>query len=86
LDLDAADGFDPASNRTGCYLSVAGVDEGHARLVAADLPVTELVDQPWGMREFTLTDPSGNAIQVVAARRVDQRARRSDSTLISGGI
>ena len=64
FDLDAADGFDPASNRAGCYLIVAGVDKWHARLAASELPVTDLVDQPWGMREFTLTDPNGNAIRI----------------------
>lgn len=43
FDLDAADGFDPAANRAGCYLIVSGVEAWHARLVAAGLPVTELV-------------------------------------------
>jgi hypothetical protein len=26
--------------------------------------VTAIADQPWGMREFTLTDPSGNAVRI----------------------
>lgn len=64
FDLDLADGFDPASNRAGCYLIVHGVDAWRARLEAAGLPVTEVADQPWGMWEFTLTDPNGNAIRI----------------------
>jgi hypothetical protein len=64
FDLHAADDFEPASNRAGCYLIVPGVEAWHTRLVAAGLPVTELLDQPWGMREFTLTDPNSNAIRI----------------------
>jgi hypothetical protein len=33
-------------------------------LVAAGLQVTPIDDMPWGMREFTLTDPSGNNIRI----------------------
>jgi len=40
------------------------VDDWHARFVAARLPVTPIEDMPWGMHEFTLTDPSGNHIRV----------------------
>lgn len=31
---------------------------------AAALPVTPIADQPWGMREFTLTYPSGNDVRI----------------------
>jgi catechol 2,3-dioxygenase-like lactoylglutathione lyase family enzyme len=64
FDLDEAEGFDPAANRAGCYLIVPGVEEWHARLVDEGLPVTGLADQPWGMREFTLTDPNGNIVRI----------------------
>ena len=30
----------------------------------AGLPVTDMADQPWGIREFTLNDPSGNNIRI----------------------
>ena len=33
-------------------------------MAAAGLDVTPIADQPWGMREFTLTDPFGNHIRV----------------------
>ena len=36
----------------------------HARVVAAGLNITSVEDRPWGMHEFTLTDPSGNNIRV----------------------
>ena len=41
-----------------------GVDDWHGRLVEAGLPVTPIDDMPWGMHEFTLTDPSGNHIRI----------------------
>jgi predicted enzyme related to lactoylglutathione lyase len=62
LDLNAA--TDPATNGAGCYLIVGDVDGWHARLSAEGLPVTSIEDMPWGMHEFTLTDPSGNHIRV----------------------
>jgi uncharacterized glyoxalase superfamily protein PhnB len=63
FDLDVVD-IDPARNGGGCYLIVQDPDAWHARMAATNLPVTPLADQPWGMREFTLTDPSGNNIRI----------------------
>ena len=64
FDLDAAPGMQPSANRAGCYLVVNDAAAWHSRLAAADLPVTPLADEPWGMREFSLTDPSGNRIRI----------------------
>ena len=64
FDLGLPGAFDAAANRAGCYLIVPGVEQWHAKLVEAGLPVTGLVDQPWGMREFTVTDPSGNTVRI----------------------
>ena len=65
FDLDLAEQpLDPAANGAGCYLIVRDVDHWHTRLTSAGLPVTDLADQPWGMREFTLTDPSGNHLRI----------------------
>jgi hypothetical protein len=36
----------------------------HARTANAGLEVTPLADQPWGMRELSLTDPSGNHVRI----------------------
>jgi hypothetical protein len=64
FDLDRIEGLDPATNHAGCYIITDEVDDWHARFVAAGLPVTPTEDMPWGMHEFTLTDPSGNNIRV----------------------
>jgi catechol 2,3-dioxygenase-like lactoylglutathione lyase family enzyme len=63
FDLDVVD-VEPAQNHAGCYLIVPDPDGWHFRLAAGGLPVTALEDQPWGMREFTLTDPSGNNVRI----------------------
>jgi catechol 2,3-dioxygenase-like lactoylglutathione lyase family enzyme len=63
FDLDVVD-IDPDANRAGCYLIVQDADAWHARMLADGLPVTPIEDQPWGMREFTLTDPSGNHVRI----------------------
>lgn len=51
-------------DRGAAYLHVRGVDELHAAWSAAGLPVTELRDEPWEMREFTVVDPGGNRVRV----------------------
>jgi len=65
FDLDVAEpALDLAANRAGCYLITPDVDRWHAALATSGLPVTALADQPWGMREFTLTDPNGNNVRI----------------------
>jgi len=64
FDLDQIDDLEPAKNGAGCYVIIDSVDELHTRFAAAGLPVTPVEDQPWGMREFTLTDPNGNHIRI----------------------
>lgn len=63
FDLDLIEHLDPATNAAGCYIIVPDVDAWHARLTALGVNVTALEDTPWGMREFRLTDPSGNGIR-----------------------
>ena len=64
FDLDLIPGLNPADNHAGCYIILDEVDGWHARLLAAGLDVTPLVNMPWGMREFRLTDPSGSNIRI----------------------
>lgn len=64
FDLDLEERTDPASNRAGCYIITDEADEWHTRLTAAGLAVTPMADTPWGMREFTLTDPNGNRLRI----------------------
>lgn len=56
-------GLEPAAAGAGAYLIVADPDEWHERLDWHGLPVSEVADQDHGMREFTLTDPSGNRLR-----------------------
>jgi len=55
---------DVASVGGACYLHLAEVDPVHAEWSAAGLDVGNIVDQPWGMREFAIVDPGGNHIRV----------------------
>ena len=64
FDLDLCRDVSPETNHAGCYIITPDVDEWHARLVKAGLEVTQIDDMPWGMHEFTLTDPSGNNIRI----------------------
>jgi uncharacterized glyoxalase superfamily protein PhnB len=64
FDLDAALDMNPTANRAGCYLVTRDADAWHGRLQLAGLPVSAIAEQPWGMREFELTDPSGNHIRI----------------------
>ena len=64
IHLDHRPELDPSDNMAGCYLHVPEIDALHESLASADLPVSEVRDEPWGMREFTLTDPSGNTIRL----------------------
>ena len=42
------------------YVVVADADAAHARATAAGAQVTEPVDQDYGSRDITITDPDGN--------------------------
>jgi catechol 2,3-dioxygenase-like lactoylglutathione lyase family enzyme len=65
FDLDLAEpSLDRAANKAGCYLITPDTDTWHIRLSTDDLPVTALEAKPWGMTEFTLTDPDGNTIRI----------------------
>ena len=68
-------GFEPGDNYAACYWRVRDVAAVHAQcraLVGASqgIPrVTELEDQPWGMREFALVDPDGNLLRIGEEKR-----------------
>ncbi len=55
---------DPAANPSACYIHVADVADWHHRLAGAGLPVTPVREEPWGMAEFSVRDPSGNLVRV----------------------
>jgi uncharacterized glyoxalase superfamily protein PhnB len=64
FDLDVVATMDPERNGAGCYLVTGDTEAWHERMSAAGLPVTPIEDQPWGMSEYTLTDPFGNRIRI----------------------
>ena len=64
FDLDLVPGLNSDDNHAGCYIIVDDVDGWHRRLHSGGLNVTALDDMPWHMREFRLTDPSGNNIRI----------------------
>jgi catechol 2,3-dioxygenase-like lactoylglutathione lyase family enzyme len=65
FDLDLVEPPDElGANHAGCYLIAPDVDDWHTALSAAGLPVTAVEDMPWGMHEFSLSDPSGNHVRI----------------------
>jgi catechol 2,3-dioxygenase-like lactoylglutathione lyase family enzyme len=64
LHLARADRFDPGANRAAGYLHVQDAAAWHRAWMGAGVEVTDLVEQPWGMREFSLRDPAGNLLRV----------------------
>jgi hydroxymethylpyrimidine/phosphomethylpyrimidine kinase len=64
FDLSATETLDPATNGAGCYMIIDTVDDLHDRFATAGLSVTDVAEEPWGMREFTLTDPDGNHLRI----------------------
>ena len=63
-------GLNPAANDAGCYLRVTDADAFHEACSALALPaegiprLTAPRDEPWGMREFAMVDPSGNLLRI----------------------
>lgn len=49
---------------TSCRIDVVGVDALHHEMVAAGVvhPEGSLADQPWGFRQFSITDGDGNLV------------------------
>ena len=65
FDLDVAEpALDRPANKAGCYLITPEADAWHDRMRGAGLDVSALEPKPWGMTEFTLTDPDANTIRI----------------------
>ncbi|MEM9132846.1 MAG: VOC family protein [Actinomycetota bacterium] len=64
LHLGRVDTLDAAANHASAYVHVQDADAWHAGWTSDGIAATEVIDQPWGMREFTLTDPAGNLLRV----------------------
>lgn len=66
LHLRLVAGLDPTVNAASAYIHVDDADRWHAAFTTAAVvgaAIGELVDQPWGLREFELTDPAGNLVR-----------------------
>jgi catechol 2,3-dioxygenase-like lactoylglutathione lyase family enzyme len=64
LHLRLVPDLDPATNRSAAYFHVGDADRWHSEWSAAAVAVGDIVDTPWGMREFLLIDPAGNLLRV----------------------
>jgi len=70
IHLEEQPGLDPATSRYSCYWRVADADALYREFAPTGLfepgshRLSEPADEPWGMREFTLRDPSGNLVRV----------------------
>jgi catechol 2,3-dioxygenase-like lactoylglutathione lyase family enzyme len=64
LHLVSAPELDPQTNRAACYIHCSKAEVWHEEWSEAGLPVSLLEDRPWGMREFSVIDPSGNLLRV----------------------
>lgn len=64
LHLSLQPDMDVAGNRAAGYWHVRDVDAVHRAWADAGVDVPEPVDQPWGMREMEVTDPSGNRLRI----------------------
>ena len=68
----------PNQNYAQCYWRVKDVDALYAECHAAGLSksgtprLVPVEDKPWGMREFSITDPNGNLVRV--GRQIESEA------------
>ena len=54
----------PEANLSSAYLNVIDADDLHDKWTETGISMTKVEDRPWGMREFSLEDPSGNTLRV----------------------
>ena len=64
IHLRLAPLLDTDANESGVYLHVDNADQRYFAWVQLVRLIDDLGDRPWGMREFSFADPSGNLIRV----------------------
>lgn len=64
LHLARVDDLDLSRNRAAAYLHVQDADACRHAWLQAGVDVGPIADEPFGMREFQVTDPSGNLLRV----------------------
>lgn len=87
LQLYGMKEYDPASSHSGCYVLTddvdglhaafrAGLKEAYGRVPARGLPrIGPLKDMSYGVRQFLMTDPTGNTIRIGQPISEDQNHR-----------
>ncbi|HKJ56333.1 MAG TPA: VOC family protein [Nitriliruptoraceae bacterium] len=61
--LREVDDLAGGTNQAALYAHVRDPDALRARLADEGLDPSPVVSEPWGMREFSLTDPDGNLLR-----------------------
>ena len=64
LELHLATTTGLVPDACGAYLHFPDVAAIHTAWRSGGLPVSDVEDKEWGMREFTVADPGGNTIRV----------------------
>lgn len=64
LHLALVDDLNHATNRAAGYFHVQDASAWHTAWTEAGVTLGPVEDLPWQMREFRLTDPSGNLLRV----------------------
>lgn len=63
--LRVAPGLEPGASLTAVYIHVDDAAGWRAALAATgEAEIGPVADMPWGMREFSFVDPSGNVIRI----------------------
>jgi catechol 2,3-dioxygenase-like lactoylglutathione lyase family enzyme len=64
--LRVVPGLEPGGAAAAAYVHVDDADGWRAALAAtaSEAEIGTVADMPWGMREFSFTDPSGNVIRI----------------------
>ncbi len=64
--LNAVPGLEPGAVAAAAYVHVDDADGWRAALAATGngAEIGLVADMPWGMREFSFVDPSGNVIRI----------------------
>ena len=66
VHLALAAGTGPGASNAGAYVHVDDVDAWHVAMTTVsggDAAISGIAEQPWGMREFAVTDPAGNVVR-----------------------
>ncbi len=64
LHLRAVIGLDPTANPSMVFIHVDDPDRWHHELTSRGIVASPPRDEPWGVREFSFTDPARTTIRV----------------------